>query len=85
MIVQSTPIILKQRNQPNRECLYAWYPEAISEEVRSAQMGPREIYMHKGIDKDLIQQSSSTNGCKINVLFSFDVWIFKKNFRFSHV
>jgi hypothetical protein len=73
MIVQSTSIILKQRNRPNRECLYAWYPEAITEEVRSKQMGPREIYMYKGIDKDLIQQSSSTNGCKINVLFSSTV------------
>ena len=52
MIVQSTPIILKQRNQPNRECLYAWYPEAVSPTVQE----PRDIYIHKGIDKDLIRQ-----------------------------
>lgn len=52
MIVQSTPIILKQRNQPNRECLYAWYPEPVSSTVQE----PRDIYIHKGIDKDLIRQ-----------------------------
>jgi hypothetical protein len=78
MIVQSTPIILKQRNQPNRECLYAWYPEVITENVRSTPMGSREIYMYKGIDKDLIQQNSSTNGCKINVC----VFLFLPMFRF---
>ena len=62
MIVQSTPVILKQRNQPNRECLYAWYPE-----VATTSMAPRDIYIHKGIDRDLIQQNSQANGCKINI------------------
>ncbi len=67
MIVQSAPIILKQRNQPNRECLYAWYPEVITDTVTSTPMASRDIYIHKGIDKDLIQQNSQINGCKINV------------------
>ncbi len=68
MIVQSAPITIKQRNQPNRECLYAWYPEVVTDTVTSTSMGPRDIYIHKGIDKDLIQQNSQINGCKINVL-----------------
>ncbi len=67
MIVQSTPIILKQRNQANRECLYAWYPEVVSDTDSTLSMGARDIYIHKGIDKDLIQQSSQTHGCKINI------------------
>lgn len=68
MIVQSAPMILKQRNQPSRECLYAWYPEAIIDTESSTSMGPRDIYIHKGIDKDLIQENFQNNGCKINVL-----------------
>jgi hypothetical protein len=67
MIVQSTPVILKQRNQPNRECLYAWYPEVVTDTRSTSSMAPRDIYIHKGIDKDLIQQNSQTNGCKINI------------------
>lgn len=59
MIVQSIPTILKQRNQVNRECLYAWYPEVVSE--TNLNNDPRDIYIHKGIDKDLIQNISSTN------------------------
>ncbi|CAF0776381.1 unnamed protein product [Rotaria sordida] len=62
MIVQSTPVILKQRNQANRECLYAWYPEVVTDTSTAIPMGPRDIYIHKGIDKDLIQQNSSING-----------------------
>ncbi|CAF3431073.1 unnamed protein product [Rotaria sp. Silwood1] len=62
MIVQSTPVILKQRNQVNRECLYAWYPEVVTDTSTTTSMGPRDIYIHKGIDKDLIQQNSPTNG-----------------------
>ncbi len=65
MIVQSTPIILKQRNQPNRECLYAWYPEVVT----PTSMEPRDIYIHKGIDRDLIQGNSSINGCKDKYCF----------------
>ena len=64
MIVQSTPLILKQRNQPNRECLYAWYPEVVTD---TTSIAPRDIYIHKGIDKDLIQQNSQINGGKINI------------------
>jgi hypothetical protein len=67
MIVQSAPVILKQRNQPNRECLYAWYPEAVPDKRPGTSMAPRDIYMHKGIDKDLIQQNSQRNECKINI------------------
>lgn len=63
MIVQSTPIILKQRNQPHRECLYAWYPEVVS----PTGMEPRDIYIHKGIDKDLIRQPTPVHGCKISM------------------
>lgn len=62
MIIQSTPIILKQRNQVNRECLYAWYPEAAPETAKP--LGPRDIYIYKGIDKDLIQQDTQKNKCK---------------------
>lgn len=70
MIVQSAPIIMKQRNQPNRECLYAWYPEVITDTESSASMVPRDIYIHKGIDKDLIQDNSQINECKINIFHS---------------
>ncbi|CAF4513802.1 unnamed protein product, partial [Rotaria sp. Silwood2] len=62
MIVQSTPVILKQRNQVNRECLYAWYPEVVTDTSITTPMGPRDIYIHKGIDKDLIQQNLPING-----------------------
>ncbi|CAF3388747.1 unnamed protein product [Rotaria socialis] len=61
MIVQSAPVILKQRNQVNRECLYAWYPEVVIDSETTKPMGPRDIYIHKGIDKDLIQQDSHKN------------------------
>ena len=67
MIVQSAPVILKHRNQPNRECLYAWYPEAVPDKRTGTSMAARDIYVHKGIDKDLIQQNPQTNGCKINI------------------
>jgi len=67
MIIQSAPIILKQQNQPNRECLYAWYPEAVPDSVITTTMAPRDIYTHKGIDQDLIRQNPQTNGCELNV------------------
>ena len=66
MIVQSAPTILKQRNQPSRECLYAWYPEVRTDASSTISMAPRDIYIHKGIDKDLLQENSLTNKCKIN-------------------
>ncbi|CAF1324843.1 unnamed protein product [Rotaria sp. Silwood1] len=58
MIVQPTLIISKQRNQPNRECLYAWYPEVVND----LSMKSRDIYIHNGIDKDLLEQKPLTNG-----------------------
>lgn len=79
MIVQA-----KQQNQPHRECLYAWYPEAINETGSSTSLNPRDIYLHNGLDKDLLEQKSSTNGCKNNR----NIYIYmryreqKKNFIF---
>jgi hypothetical protein len=64
MIVQPIPVITKHRNEINRECLYAWYPEAISDTVTI--MEPRDIYIHNGLDKDLLEQNPQTNGCKKN-------------------
>ncbi|CAF2686928.1 unnamed protein product [Rotaria sp. Silwood2] len=58
MIVQPALIISKQHNQPNRECLYAWYPEVVND----ISMKPRDIYIHNGIDKDLLEQKPLTNG-----------------------
>ena len=68
MIAQSASVLLKQRNQPNRECLYAWYPEVVTDTLTTTAMAPRDIYIHKGIDKDLIQQTPQINGCKIKIL-----------------
>jgi len=59
MIVQP-----KQQNQPYRECLYAWYPEVIDGTTNTTSMNPRDIYLNNGINKDLLEQKSSTNGCK---------------------
>jgi hypothetical protein len=65
MIVQPTVIISKQQNQPHRECLYAWYPEATSDTVTTTSIEPRDIYIHNGIDRDLLEQKpSSANECK---------------------
>ena len=76
MIVQSVPTILKQRNQVNRECLYAWYPEVVLE--TNAISEPRDIYIHKGIDKDLLRESSSINRCKL-IVFYFVIFKTNKN------
>ncbi|UJR26838.1 hypothetical protein I4U23_008150 [Adineta vaga] len=72
MIVQSAPLILKQQNQPNRECLYAWYPEVVPDTVATVPMAPRDIYIYKGLDKDLLQQNESTTNC-INNTTTYDV------------
>jgi hypothetical protein len=61
MIVQP-----KQQNQPHREYLYVWYPEAIDDTINTTSMDPRGVYPHNGFDKDLLEQKSSTNGCKTN-------------------
>ena len=60
MIIQPTIIVSKQQNQPHRECLYAWYPEATNDIVTE----PRDIYIHNGIDKDLLEQKPSISECK---------------------
>jgi hypothetical protein len=60
MIVQP-----KHQNQPNRECLYAWYPEALDEIAYTTPMDPRDIYVHNGLDKDLLEQKPSTNRGKM--------------------
>jgi len=60
MIVQ-----LNQQTQPHQECLYAWYPEVIDDDtLYRTSMNPRDIYLNNGLDKDLLEQKSSTNGCK---------------------
>ena len=67
MIVQSAALTLKHRNQPGRECLYAWYPEVIADPGSpSTAPGPREIYIQRGLDKTLLQENPPTNQCKIN-------------------
>ena len=53
-----------QANQPHRECLYAWYPEAIDENVYGTPMDPRDIYVRNGLDRDLLEQRPPSNGCK---------------------
>lgn len=67
MIVQSGSAILKQRNQPSRECLYAWYPEAIIDTTTTSPMAPRDIYLQRGLDKDLLKKSLQANECKNNI------------------
>ncbi len=54
----------KHQNQPNRECLYAWYPEVNDDNVYTTLTDPRDIYLHSGIDKDLLEDKSSLNRCK---------------------
>lgn len=63
MFVQST-----QQNQPSRECLYAWYPEANNNNSgnNSTSINPRHIYLHNGLDKDLLEERPSRNECKNN-------------------
>ncbi|CAF1001721.1 unnamed protein product [Adineta steineri] len=73
MIVQSAPLIVKDRNQPNRECLYAWYPEIAPHANTTTTIGPRDVYIYKGIDKDLLQQNSQTNGSINNNDSNLDV------------
>ncbi|CAF1165571.1 unnamed protein product [Rotaria sordida] len=58
MIVQPARIISKQHKQPNRECLYAWYPEVVND----IPMKSRDIYIYNGLDKDLLEQKPLTNG-----------------------
>ena len=55
----------QQQNQPSRECLYAWYPEAILDTRNTPIMNPRDIYLQNGLDQDLLEQKPSTNGCKM--------------------
>lgn len=65
MIVQSAPLLLNQRNQPSRECLYAWYPEVVTDAPATAvTMAPRDIYIHRGLDKDLLQQDPQARARK---------------------
>jgi hypothetical protein len=61
MIVQP-----KQQNQNHPEYLYSWYPEGIDESVSTTSIDSRTIYSHGGLDKDLLEQKSSTNECKKN-------------------
>jgi len=66
MIIQPAVIISKQQNQPQRECLYAWYPEATN----GCVIEPRDIYIYNGIDKDFLEQKSSTNEGKKEINIS---------------
>ena len=56
MIAQ--PTILARENQANRECLYAWYPEARNVTVVSSFTDPRDIYVHNGMSKEQPASSS---------------------------
>ena len=47
-------MLVQHRNQANRECLYAWYPEAVSSSVIHTLPEPRDIYIHNGIDRTLL-------------------------------
>lgn len=51
-------MIVQHRNQANRECLYAWYPEAVSNNVATTLVEPRDIYIHTGIDRTLLVQQN---------------------------
>lgn len=52
-------------NQPHRECLYAWYPEAIDDNMSNISIDPRDIYVHNGLDRDLLEQKPTTNGGEV--------------------
>ena len=43
-------MLVQTRNQANRECLYAWYPEPVT----TSPLQPRDIYILNGIDKNLL-------------------------------
>lgn len=66
MIVQPALLITKHQNQPSRECLYAWYPEAICNSETGMPPEPRDLYIHCGLDRDLLEQNPSNNKCKNN-------------------
>ncbi|CAF3433090.1 unnamed protein product [Rotaria socialis] len=70
MIIRSAMLVSKSRNQPSRECLYAWYPEVSTDIESVVSLEPRDIYIHNGIDTNLLQQKSSkhalTNTCDDN-------------------
>ena len=51
----------KQQNQPERECLYAWYPEASIPNENNIRSNSREIYIQNGLDKDLIDDKLSSS------------------------
>lgn len=51
---------LKQQNQPERECLYAWYPEVSIPNENTNRLNPRDIYLQNGLDKDLLGEKSTT-------------------------
>lgn len=57
----------KQQNQPQRECLYAWYPEATIPSDNNSHLNPREIYIQNGLDKELLDDKSSTTNNLTNV------------------
>ena len=49
MIAQ--PILVRE-NQANRECLYAWYPEARNVTVLSSFIDPLDIYIRNGMSNE---------------------------------
>jgi len=49
-------MLVQARNQANRECLYAWYPESVANTVTLA---PRDIYILNGIDQNLLVDRST--------------------------
>ncbi|CAF1574567.1 unnamed protein product, partial [Didymodactylos carnosus] len=52
-IMLTQPQTLVNRNQVNRECLYAWYPEVVDRNQPTPDA--RDIYVNNGINKNLIK------------------------------
>lgn len=64
MIIRPATFVQRSRNQPSRECLYAWYPDVATNASSIVTLETRDIYIHKGIDQNLLEQKSSKDECK---------------------
>lgn len=58
-------MLVQARNQANRECLYAWYPEPVT---NSSPIPPRDIYILNGIDKTLLVERCKNSLSSVTTL-----------------
>ena len=60
------PIVTsKQRNRTNNARLHASFSEGVYDSPIPTTMTPRDVYLYRGLDKDLLTQKPATSRCKI--------------------